>query len=488
MKKHILFLFTALLPLVASAQKVEIDGIWYNLITKVKQAEVTFKGNSYNEYDDEYSGSITIPATVTYDGVAYSVTSIGDEAFRGCNFLTTINIPESVTNIGNLAFHGCYKLNDITLPEGVTSIGENAFRYCKRLTAINIPKGVTKIQDYTFSECTSLTNITLPEGVTSIGNIAFSDCTSLTTINLPKSLTSIGGSAFDGCISLTNITIPEGVTSILLYAFRNCRSLTNITIPEGVTSIDSETFYGCTSLTTIVLPKSVKYVNSKAFANCSELTDVYCYTEKVPRTDANAFDGSYIVYATLHVPTSALNDYKSSAPWSSFGTIKTTDSTPLEKCANPTISYVDGKVMFACDTEEAIIKSNIKENIAGDYNDMEVAFIPTYTITAYATKAQYENSDEVTLTLCWVPCKENHGDDNGILTIPSHPVLISIQGGTITLSGLAESTEIAVYTTAGTELATATATNGTATLTTGLEAGSIAIVKIGNYSIKVAIK
>ena len=130
MKKHILFLFTAPLPLVASAQKVEIDGIWYNLITKVKQAEVTFKGNSYNEYDDEYSGSITIPATVTYDGVAYSVTSIGDEAFRGCNFLTTINIPESVTNIGNLAFHGCYKLNDITLPEGVTSIGENAFQDC----------------------------------------------------------------------------------------------------------------------------------------------------------------------------------------------------------------------------------------------------------------------------------------------------------------------------------------------------------------------
>ena len=478
MKKHLLFLFATLLPLVASAQKVEIDGIWYNLIAKAKQAEVTFKGNSYNEYDDEYSGSITIPATVTYDGVEYNVTSIGDESFRGCNWLTAISIPESVTSIGELAFHGCNKLTDINIPEGVTSIGENAFRYCRNLTDINIPKGVTKIQDYTFSECTSLTNITLPEGVTSIGNIAFSDCTSLT----------IGGSAFDGCISLTNITIPEGVTSILLYAFRNCRSLTNITIPEGVTSIDSETFYGCTSLTTIVLPKSVKYVFSKAFANCSELTDVYCYAESVPSTKADAFDGSYPEYATLYVPTSALNDYKSSAPWSSFGTIKTIENVTLEKCATPTISYVDGKVVFVCDTEGATVKSNIKENIAGDYNDMEVAFIPTYTITAYATKAQYENSDEVTLTLCWVPCKENHGDDNGILTIPSHPVLISTQGGTITLSGLAEGTEIAVYTTAGTEVATATATNGTATLTTGLEAGSIAIVKIGNYSIKVAIK
>ena len=161
----------------------------------------------------------------------------------------------------------------------------------------------------------------------------------------------------------------------------------------------------------------------------------------------------------------------------------------LEKCATPTINYKDGKVVFACDTEGAIVKSNFIENIAGSYNDMEVAFIPTYTLTAYATKENYENSDVATLTLCWVPCEENHeGGTTDILTIPSHPVLISTQGGTITLSGLAEGTEVAVVTTGGTAVDTATATNGTATLTTGLEAGTIAIVKIGEHSIKVAIK
>ena len=88
MKKHLLLLFAALLPLVASAEKVEIGGIWYNLVSKVKQAEVTFKGDSYNSYHDEYSGSITLPATVTYDDVAYSVTSIGESAFKGCRILT----------------------------------------------------------------------------------------------------------------------------------------------------------------------------------------------------------------------------------------------------------------------------------------------------------------------------------------------------------------------------------------------------------------
>ena len=574
MKKHLLSLFAALLPLVASAQKVEIDGIWYNLIAKAKQAEVTYKGDSYDSYWDEYSGSITIPATVTYEGVTYSVTSIGDEAFRGCNFLTAISLPEGLTSIGNYAFEECSSLIAINIPKDVTSIGDRAFSGCRSLTSITLPEGVTSIGYSAFHYCSSLTAITLPEGVTSIGDGAFYKCTSLTAITLPEGVTSIGYRAFYNCISLKSITLPENskLTSIGWQAFEGCRSLTSITLPEGVTSIGKWAFSGCTSLTTIVLPKSRISIGSKAFANCSELTDVYCNAETVPSTETDAFEGSYIEYATLHVPASAIDDYKSSAPWSDFGNIVSLDAaitritlsessatltegetlvltmttTPedadrnlitwsssdpsvatvdntgkvtaiapgtttitamandgsgvsaqcevtvneliLGTCATPTINYKDGKVVFACDTEGATVKSNIKENIAGDYTEVEVAFIPTYTLTAYATKENYEDSDVATLTLCWMPCKENHGDDNGILTIPSHPVLISTQGGTITLSGLAEGTEVAVYTTAGTELATATATNGTATLTTGLEAGSIAIVKIGNYSIKVAIK
>ena len=164
------------------------------------------------------------------------------------------------------------------------------------------------------------------------------------------------------------------------------------------------------------------------------------------------------------------------------------ENVTLEKCATPTINYKDGKVVFTCDTEGAIVKSNFIENIAGSYNDMEVAFIPTYILTAYATKENYEDSDVATLTLCWIPCEENHEESDGILIIPSKPVLISARDGVLTLSGLAEGTEVAVVTTGGTTIATATAANGTATLATNLTAGTIAIVKIGNYSIKVAIK
>ena len=173
MKKHLLILFAALLPLVASAQKVEIDGIWYNLTAKTSEAEVTKSSGT------KYSGSITIPATVTYDGVAYSVTSIGYDAFAGCS-LTSITLPASVTSIGDFAFWNC-SLTSITLPEGVKSIGDNAFNGCSSLTSITLPEGVTSIGYSAFWGCRSLTSITLPEGVKSIGDYAFDRC-SLTSI------------------------------------------------------------------------------------------------------------------------------------------------------------------------------------------------------------------------------------------------------------------------------------------------------------------
>ena len=315
MKKQLLFLFAALLPMLASAQtKVYIDGIRYNLYKETKQAEVILRSNNY-------IGSITIPTMVTYGGVEYSVTSIGDGAFFYCSGLTTITIPESVTNIGDDAFNGCTSLTAITLPEGVTSIGNSAFRYCSRLTSITLPEGVTSIGRSAFYECSRLTSITIPEGVTSIGSSAFSDCSSLTAITIPEGVTSIGSSAFSHCSRLTSITIPEGVTSIENHAFYACSSLASITIPEAVTSIGSYAFHECTSLTSITIPKGVTNIEHEAFDGCSSLSDVYCYAEATPSTGSNTFEKSNIKNATLHVPASALNAYVDTEPWSSFGTI-----------------------------------------------------------------------------------------------------------------------------------------------------------------------
>ena len=103
--KHILLTAALLLCSLAASAKVEIEGIWYNLDSSTKQAEVTSGG--------DYTGSITIPSMVTYEGVNYSVTAIELAAFFRCTSLTAITIPESVTSIGDYAFFGCKKILDV---------------------------------------------------------------------------------------------------------------------------------------------------------------------------------------------------------------------------------------------------------------------------------------------------------------------------------------------------------------------------------------
>ena len=118
MRKFYFLFFLAFLPLVVSAQAVEIDGIYYNLNSSgdTKTAEVTENPNKYSE-------DIVIPETVTYNDVTYSVTSIGNSAFYGCRGLTSVTIPNSVTTIGYWAFTGCSGLTSVTIPNSVTSIG-----------------------------------------------------------------------------------------------------------------------------------------------------------------------------------------------------------------------------------------------------------------------------------------------------------------------------------------------------------------------------
>lgn len=140
MKKQLLLLMMILLPMMAmAAASVEIDGIWYNLVSKTKMAEVAKKPSG------EYSGAIVIPEKVTYNGTEYSVTSIGKGAFYKCTGLTSITLPNSVTSIGDAAFAYCTGLTSFTIPDCVTSIGAYAFYDCTGVPSIMIPDSVTSI-------------------------------------------------------------------------------------------------------------------------------------------------------------------------------------------------------------------------------------------------------------------------------------------------------------------------------------------------------
>ena len=107
MKKFFLLLVLFLGFHSAWAHDVEVDGIYYNLNRENKTAFVTFKGDKYNSYNDEYSGKIVIPETVIVDGTRYSVTSLRGSCFYNCNSLTSITIPNSVTSLGDYCFYNC---------------------------------------------------------------------------------------------------------------------------------------------------------------------------------------------------------------------------------------------------------------------------------------------------------------------------------------------------------------------------------------------
>jgi hypothetical protein len=94
--------------------------------------------------------------------------------------------------------------------------------------------------------------------------------------------------------------------------------LTTINIPDGVGYISSYSFRNCSKLSRIIIGSGIHEIGSFAFALCPEITDVYCYANYVPRTSSNAFDGSFIEYANLHVPEELFSDYSTKIPWKYF--------------------------------------------------------------------------------------------------------------------------------------------------------------------------
>lgn len=185
----------------------------------------------------------------------------------------------------------------------------------------------------------------------------------------------------------------------------------------SVTSIGNYAFFHCSSLTSVIIGSEVRGIESEAFASCQELTDVYCLAEAVPSTSSDAFQDSYIEYATLHVPEASIDLYKQTDPWKNFKSIVAQDGSMPEtpetpKCATPSISYVDGRLKFRCETEGVEYVSEITVADARKSYDSEVSLTGVYKVSVYATKTGYDNSDVATAEIM-VGNASMRGDVNG---------------------------------------------------------------------------
>ena len=287
-------------------------------------------------------------------------------------------------------------------------------------------------------------------------------------------MTSIGAGTFADCSSLTSVTIPNSVTSIGGGAFEGCSGLTSVTIGSGVTSIGNRAFDGVDIPTIISLIENPFKITGKT-------------------SNLRTFTQNTFLNATLYVPKGTIDKYKATDGWKDFLFIEEGagggDTPPTQKCEKPTISYENGKLTFSSATDGAVCQYSITDTDikAGSGNEVQLGV--TYNISVYATKSGYDNSETATATLCWIDQQpKTEGITNGIANIPANAVLIQSEGGSIKVQGVDEGAQVNVYGINGTQAGSAISQSGAATINTNLQPGSIAIVKIGQKSVKVVIK
>lgn len=315
------------LSLSASAYDFLYDGIYYNITDAEQQTvEVTYKNTGFISYDADV---IIIPLEVPCGSKTYSVTSIGESAFRDCSSLTSVTIPESVTSIGQLAFHNCSRLTRVRFSDSITSIGDDAFSFCYNLVSLPLPNSLTSIGKYAFFACRSLTLVAIPKSVTSIGDYAFSDCSAIKAVtSWAMEAPSMGEKSFDGLYNKAILRFPDKSINSYLASnwslFENMEYIVGYDVREIGTGSDGILSYyiippkndnensvafvkrgDYKSLTSVLIPERFTDENSNrhyitgicynAFNGCTALIDVsFSRRSTITTIGENAFRGTSI--------------------------------------------------------------------------------------------------------------------------------------------------------------------------------------------------
>ena len=272
-------------------------------------------------------------------------TSIGQQAFYYCTSITTITLPKGIQQIGEKAFASCAKLQEVhCYAKELPSTALDAFEHTD-LTQATLYVPVSALESYTNTapwsdfgdikgmiiesiEIDGLWYNLMPDE--NVAEVTAGDEPYTGDIIIPSTVTyegttyrvtGIGNSAFASCYLLTSVNIPEHVTAIGELAFYYCIGLTTMTLADEVQQIGASAFEGCLNIASITLPHALTRVDRRVFAYCDKLLKVYCAAESVPAATMDAFEDMDPAQATLYVPASTLEAYRSTAPWSSFGTI-----------------------------------------------------------------------------------------------------------------------------------------------------------------------
>ncbi|MBR6043085.1 MAG: leucine-rich repeat domain-containing protein [Paludibacteraceae bacterium] len=223
---------------------------------------------------------VSIPSSVSFKGETYNVTTVSNNAFRGCKNILSLTVEGGVTYIGKSAFEDCDHLNNVYLAEGVAYVGDNAFAGCTALPAVHFPKTLAFV-----------------------GKGAFSRCMNIKALSFPSLVNELDPSVFEGCASLETITVEEGNQNMqsvdgVLY---NKEQTTLICCPEARN-------------TALIIPHTVSLV-SWSFPSSCKLTCLSCSSEVPPVVTATAGGPANI---SLFVPKRVVSAYEQDVFWSRF--------------------------------------------------------------------------------------------------------------------------------------------------------------------------
>ena len=341
-------------------EKIKIDGIYYNITSNAKRtAQVSFKGNSLEQYSNEYTDTVVIPETITYDGTTFTVTSIEGGSFYYCTRVTSITIPGTITEIGDKAFYNCVSLSEINM--GAVNpplIYAETFMGVNKSIPVHVPDN-SKSNYVSAQYWNEFTNI--------IDNAAPIEC---------------------GKIEVNGIfyNITEASTAEVTYKGNSYDEYSNeysgeVIIPETitydgstytVTSIEEYSFYFCTGITYISIPATITEIGNNAFCYCVSITEIDVNAEEPPVIYAETFLGVDKTIP-LYVPDNSQEKYRNADYWCEFTNLKvyssidTSEVNDMEIVVhNGTITLIgvaDGAVVNIFSMQGMLIHNTIAGNI-----------------------------------------------------------------------------------------------------------------------------
>ena len=227
------------------------------------------------------SGNVTIPATVTYSGVTYTVTTIPESAFDNAQAVTSVSIPGTVKSLGNRAFGSCHGLTKITFEESSESLSiacgfYGSFQECDADKSVAINRNL--VLGESSSPFSDVTSVVFGGKATAIANNLFQSNSKLASVTIGNSVSTIGSCAFYGCgtaesVSEMVVTMGSSVTTIGSEAFNGCSQLKSFTLPSTLKLIEGYAFLS-TGLTGITIPASVDSLGDQSFGSIQNLASI----------------------------------------------------------------------------------------------------------------------------------------------------------------------------------------------------------------------